>query len=88
MFKKITTATVVLSGLLLSGTASANEVSLEQFVGSLVAQAVSATKQELTYKVQEAVLTANNNITMESEEEFFATHVTITDMKEESNQAE
>lgn len=80
MFKKITAATIVLSGLVLSSSAHAVDVSLEKFVGSLVAQAVSATKQELTYNVQAAVLTANNTVSMDSQDRY-ATTVTITDIK-------
>ena len=92
MFKKITAATIVLSGLILSSSAHAVDVSLEQFVGALVSQAVSATKEELSYNVQEAVLTVNNAISMDSEEHY-ATTVTITDIesdvaKVESDKAE
>jgi len=91
MFKKITIATIVLSGLMLSATSQAAEVSVEQHLGSLVAQAASVTKLEISNSVQKAVLTANNAIGMESEQ--YATSVTITDLhsdpvKVESDKAE
>lgn len=94
MFTKITTATVLASSLLFTGASQAADVSLENFVGSLVSQAVSVTKQEISNSIEEAVLTANNAITMD-ESELIATKVTITDLdssesvnSEESEKAE
>lgn len=94
MFTKITTATVLASTLLFTGASQAADVSLEKFVGSLVSQAVSVTKQELSYGIQKAVLTANNSISMD-ESALVATKVTITDLdssetvnKEDSDKAE
>lgn len=87
MFKKITAATIVLSGLILSSSAHAVDVSLESFVGSLVSQAVSATKEELTHNVQAAVLTANNAVGFESQERY-ATTVTITDIESDEASVE
>ncbi|WJG09916.1 hypothetical protein [Aliiglaciecola sp. LCG003] len=81
MFTKLTTATIVLSGLFLSANTQANEVSVEQLVGSFVSQAVYATQQEISYSVQEAVLTANNTIGFETEAQTYATNVTITDLE-------
>jgi len=94
MFTKITTATVLASTLLFTGASQAADVSLESFVGSLVSQAVSVTKQEISNSVQKAVLTVNNAITMD-ESEMVATKVTITDLdsnevvsKKDSDKAE
>ncbi|MEP4890388.1 MAG: hypothetical protein ABJV04_10205 [Aliiglaciecola sp.] len=95
MFKKITTATVLISGLFVASSAQAAEVSLEQLVGSLVSQAVEVTKEELSYGVEEAILTVNNSIGFESDSQDYVTNVTITDLnsnteekKEESDKAE
>ena len=85
MFKKTTTTAIVLAGFFFSSASHANEVSIEEFVTSMVSQAVATTKQELTYGVQEAVLTANNMISFE-ETESFATKVTITDLNVEEEQ--
>ena len=85
MLTKITTATILISGLLLTGTSQAAEVSVEQFVGSLVSQAYTATKQEISYGVLKAVLTANNAISADSESELYATNVTITDLDSEKS---
>ena len=94
MFTKITTATVLASSLLFTGASQAADVSLENFVGSLVSQAASVTKQELSYGIQKAVLTANNSIGM-NESKLVATKVTITDLdstekvnQDESDKAE
>lgn len=81
MSTKLTTAAVLLSGLMFTGASEAAEVSLESFVGSLVSQAASATKQELTNNVQEAVLTANHLISFDTEK-VYATKVTITDIND------
>ncbi|MFA3792816.1 hypothetical protein AB6T38_17040 [Aliiglaciecola sp. SL4] len=95
MFKKITTATVLISGLFVASSAQAADVSLEQLVGSLVSQAVEVTKEELSYGVEEAILTVNNSIGFESDSQDYVTNVTITDLnsnteekKEESDKAE
>ena len=92
MFTKITTATVLASTLLFTGASQAADVSLENYVGSLVSEAVSVTKQELSYGIEKAILTANNTIGM-NESAVVAT--TITDLgsaeqvtKEESDKAE
>lgn len=87
MFKKITTATIVLTGLVFSSASSATEVSLEKFVGHMLSTAVSATQQEISNNVEKAVLTAGNMISLE-ETESFATKVTITDLNYEKVNAE
>lgn len=83
MFKKITTtAAIIVSGLAFSSASNANEISLEKFVSSMVNQAVSVTREELSFGVQKAVLTANNAISFGSSEEI-AAKVTITDLESE-----
>lgn len=83
MFTRITKATIVLTGLLFASASSAVEVSVENLLSAMVSQAVSVTKQEISYGVQEAVLTANNMISMD--EEVYATKVTITDINDVKN---
>lgn len=80
MFNKISTATIVLSGLLFSGASQATEGSVEQLLGAMVSQAAYATQQEISYSVQKSVLTANNAISLESDAHLYATNVTITDL--------
>ena len=81
MFNKRTKAAAILvSGLAFSAASQAKEVSLEQFVSGMVYQAMEATKQDLNYGVQEAILTANNMI-MFDESEIVAAKVTITDLE-------
>ncbi|MCC2617487.1 hypothetical protein LJ739_14635 [Aestuariibacter halophilus] len=82
MFKKITTAVVLLSGLSFGASATAAEVSLEQLVSAMVSQAVAKTSQELGYGVQEAVLTAGNMVSLDSSEKY-ATKVNIKDLSDE-----
>ncbi|GAA0853923.1 hypothetical protein [Aliiglaciecola litoralis] len=84
MFKKITTATLILSGLVLSSSAHAVDVSLEKFVGMLVTQTAAATKQEISYGVQEAVLSVNNAVSFDSDQALYATSVTITDIQDDN----
>lgn len=81
MFNKVNkTAAILLSGLAFTSMAQANEVSLQQFVSSMVFQTVEATKHELNNGVQEAILTANNMIVFD-ESEIIAATVTITDLE-------
>lgn len=76
-------ATVLTASIAFGATAQAGEVSLEQFVGSIMSQAITATQQELQYSVQEAVLTATNAFSMDEEEETYFAKVTITDLENE-----
>lgn len=80
MFKKLSTAAVLLSTIAISANANATEVSLESYMNAMLAQAVSTTQQELANSVQKAVLTANNMISFE-ESEVYATKITITDLE-------
>ena len=84
-FKKLTTAAALISGLAFAGSATANEISLENFVAATMSQVLESTKQELENGVQKAVLTANNMITFD-ESEVYATTVTITDIEDQEEQ--
>jgi hypothetical protein len=84
MFNKIAITTILVSGISLSGASQAAEVSVEQYLGSLVSHAVNVTKQEISYGVQKAILTANHTISTDSEAELYATNVTITDLNSEA----
>ena len=90
-FKKFTTvAAIVAAGFTFSTSAQADELSLEQFVSATVSNLFAATKQELHYNVQEAVLTANNMLSFD-ESEVYATKVEIKDVEvdeAEANKAE
>jgi hypothetical protein len=83
MFTKSTIAAIALtSTLAFSSHASAAEVNLEQFVSGMMAITIETTKTELQYGIQEAVLTASNMFTIDSNEPVFASQVTITDLSE------
>ncbi|GAA0853911.1 hypothetical protein [Aliiglaciecola litoralis] len=86
MFNKISATAIVLSGLAFSTTSQAAEVSVEQLVGSLVSHAAYATKQEISNGLQEAVLTANYTLSLDSEADYYATNVTITDLTDEDTE--
>ncbi|GAC15947.1 hypothetical protein [Aliiglaciecola lipolytica] len=95
MFKKITTATILVSSLFVASSVQAVEVSVEQLVGSLITQAVEVTKEEISYGVEEAILTANNSISLDSGASEYVANITITDLdsnfeiqKEENEKAE
>lgn len=78
--KKISAAALIVSGLLFAGSASAVDVSVENYVGNLVNNAFEVASQEITYGVQEAILNAGNSIVMD-ESEVIASSVTITDLE-------
>jgi len=81
MFTQSKIAAIALTAsLAFASPTQAAEVSLEPYVSSLMTQAMTATQQELQYKVQEAVLTASNAFSLNEEESYFA-KVTITDLE-------
>ena len=81
MFTKSKIAVVTLvAGLTFASSAQANEVSLEQLVSAMMTQAINTTQQELRYKLEEAVLTATNALSLNEEKTYFA-KVTITDLE-------
>ncbi len=84
--KKITTAAVIASGLLFAGNVSAKEISVEKYLGILVNAAFEVTSEEISYGVQEAVLTANNMIG--SSKEQMNAKVSIQDLNSDSTAKE
>ncbi|ABG42549.1 hypothetical protein Patl_4050 [Paraglaciecola sp. T6c] len=92
MFTKSTIAAIALtSTFAFSSHASAAEVNLEQFVSGMMVKTIETTKTELQYGIQEAVLTASNMFSINSNEPVYASKVTITDLnvdEEDKNQAE
>tara|TARA_R110000868_G_scaffold67333_4_gene199931 strand:+ start:730 stop:1005 length:276 start_codon:yes stop_codon:yes gene_type:complete len=81
MFTKSKIALVtVAAGLMFAGSVQANEVSVEEFVSTMVTQAVQVASQEIQYGVQKAVLTATNTLSF-NEEKAYVAKVTITDIK-------
>jgi len=78
--KKLTSTAVLISGLVFAGSASAVDVSVEKYVGALVTSAFEVATQEITFGVQESVLSASNGIVMD-ESELVAAKVTITDLE-------
>lgn len=80
MFKKLTAATLVLSGLLISSVSHASDSAVELQIESLMANAVNATSLDISYGVQEAVLTANHTIDLDKNEDSYVSTVTITDL--------
>ena len=75
---KITLAAVVV-GSIFVGSAQAQEVTMEEFVSTMVTQAVQIASQEIQYGVQKAVLTATNSLSFNEEKNYVA-KVTITDL--------
>ena len=75
---KITLAAVVVASIFV-GNAQAKEVTVEEFVSTMVSQAVQVASQEIQYGVQKAVLTATNSLSF-NEEKTYVAKVTITDI--------
>ncbi|MEI8649794.1 hypothetical protein P4S73_21025 [Paraglaciecola sp. Hal342] len=91
MFTKTTIAAIALSSTFaFSSHASAAEVSLEQFVSGMMVKTIESTKSELQYGIQEAVLTASNMFSIDSDAPVIASKITITDLntEEDKDQAE
>ena len=86
--KKSIFAATLLSGLFVSSSVQASEISLEQLVSHLVGTAVVATQNEIQMNIQEAVLTASNMFDLDSQQEAYATKVKITDLPAEEMQAD
>jgi hypothetical protein len=76
---KITLAALVV-GTIFTASVQAKEVSVEEFVSTMVTQAVQVASQEIQYGVQKAVLTATNTLSF-NEEKTYVARVTITDLK-------
>lgn len=88
MFKKLTTATLLLSALCVSGLTQAAEGSIDLLVESMVADAAQATKLDISYDLQEAVLTVNHMITIEQHEGVYATSTRIIDIQQDDSSFE
>ncbi|MFT6952520.1 MAG: hypothetical protein ACJAUL_003687 [Paraglaciecola sp.] len=74
-----TTISAVLLTLSLANTAHGEEVSLERYIGNMLAQSVVGVQQELNNNIQGAVLTAANQFSL-FEQETYATKTSITDL--------
>lgn len=91
MFTKTTIAAIALtSTFAFSSQASAAEVNLEQFVSGMMVKTIESTKNELQYSIQEAVLTASNMFSIDSDAPVIASKITITELntEEDKDQAE
>ncbi|MFQ3235901.1 MAG: hypothetical protein ACI9C4_001465 [Paraglaciecola sp.] len=79
MFTKATTIAALTASFIINSPAQANEVNLEQLVGHMMSNTISATKIQLQYNIQEAVLTAGNMFSLDGGSHV-ASSVTITDL--------
>jgi hypothetical protein len=87
MFTKSKIAAIALiSTLAFASTAQAENVSLEQYVTSMVNQAMEVAQQEIKNNLRSAVLTVANNVSF-NEEKSYAAKVTITDLTNENVEA-
>jgi hypothetical protein len=87
MNNKTTLSAMVLTvGMVFTASSQAAEVSVEQFVSSMVSYTVSTTSLEIQNSIQGAVLSAANMFSLE-EGSAVASHVTITDL-DSAEQAE
>ncbi|MFT6895772.1 MAG: hypothetical protein ACJA13_000169 [Paraglaciecola sp.] len=83
MFTKATITAIALTATFaINSPAQAKEVNLEQFVGHMMNNTIHATKIQLQYNIQEAVLTASNMFSLDSGSQV-ASSVTITDLTEQ-----
>lgn len=85
--KKSIFAATLIAGTFASANVQASEISLEQLVSHFVETAVVATQNEIQSGIEEAVLTANNMFSLNSEQETYATSVEIKDLPSEETQA-
>lgn len=80
MFTKTKLSAVLfITSVAFSVSALATEVSIEQLTGSMLSQTVAFTQQELNNNLQGDLLSAVNNFSL-TDDEFYATNVTITDL--------
>ena len=87
MFTKSKIAAIALtSTLAFASTAQAENVSLEQYVTSMVNQAMEVAQQEVKNNVRSAVLTVANNVSF-NEEKTYTAKVSITDLSSDSQEA-
>lgn len=87
MFIKSKIAAIALtSTLVFASTAQAQDVTLEQYVSSMVNQAMEVAQQEIQNNVRSAVLTVANNVSFNEEKRYIA-KVSITDLTTDSEEA-
>jgi hypothetical protein len=87
MFTKSKIAAIALtSTLAFASTAQAENVSLENYVSSMVNQAMEVAQQEVKNNVRSAILTVANNVSFNEEKSYIA-NVSITDLKTENVEA-
>ncbi|MEP7706746.1 hypothetical protein [Paraglaciecola sp. 25GB23A] len=87
MFTKSKIAAIALtSTLAFASTAQAENVSLEQYVSSMVNQAMDVAQQEVQNNLRAAVLTVANNVSF-NEEKTYTAKVSITDLTSDSQEA-
>jgi hypothetical protein len=87
MFTKSKIAAIALtSTLAFASTAQAENVSLEQYVSSMVNQAMEVAQQEIKNNLSSAILTVANNVNF-NEEKSYTAKVTITDLETDSDEA-
>ena len=87
MFTKSKIAAIALtSTLVFASTAQAQDVTLEQYVSSMVNQAMEVAQQEIQNNVRSAVLTVANNVSFNEEKRYIA-KVSITDLTTDSEEA-
>ncbi|WP_034475164.1 hypothetical protein [Aestuariibacter salexigens] len=84
--KKSLLATTLVAGLIAAPTVSAQEISLEKFVGLMLSNAVAQAQYEIHNNVQAAVLTAGLTFDIEESEEFYVADVQIKDLNESESQ--
>ena len=83
MFNITTVSALVLTaGMTMTANVQAEEVSVEQFVGNLIAQSTANTIQTLQYELQSTVLAAANSLDLE-EQPIYAGKVKITELPSE-----
>lgn len=87
MFSKSKIAAIALtSTLAFASTAQAESVTLENYVSSMVNQAMEVAQQEIKNNLSSAILTVANNVSF-NEEKSYTAKVSITDLKSVSAEA-
>ncbi|MFT7217271.1 MAG: hypothetical protein ACI8R8_002358 [Paraglaciecola sp.] len=85
MFTKATTIAIALTAtFVINSPVQANEVNLDQFVGHMMSSTIKATKIQLQYNIQEAILTAGNMFSLDGGSQI-PSSVTITDLTAPKN---
>jgi len=85
-FNKTISTIVLATGLGLASQTQAAQVDLNTYVSALLSNAVSAVKQDISYKVQESVLNATHSLSLSAEEEVKA-NVSIKEIAKSEDKA-